>query len=63
MLASKPPFSASLGMQASQTPTPSYSTGSSHKSASGTKPQEGALFTSPTESEFPEGQDGLEAVR
>lgn len=62
MLASKPPYSASLGMQASQTPTPSFSMGPSQKSATGPKSQEGALFTSPTESEF-SAQDGLEVVR
>lgn len=61
MLASKP-YSGSLGMQASQTPTPSYSVGSSQKSA-GLKPQEGAMFTSFTDSDFLDGQDGLEAVR
>lgn len=63
MLASKPPFTGSLGMQASQTPTPPYSMGSSQKPAAGPKVQEGALFTSPTESEFSDAQDGLEAVR
>ena len=29
----------------------------------GLKPQEGAMFTSPTDSDFMDGQGGLEAVR
>lgn len=62
MLASKPAFSASLGMQASQTPTPNFNMGPSQKSATAPKSQDGGLFASPTESEF-SAKDGLEVVR
>ncbi|KAL4890487.1 kinase-like domain-containing protein [Aspergillus ambiguus] len=61
MLASKPSYSAPLGMPTSQTPTTSYHTGPSQKSTIFSA-KDGASFTSPTESEF-SVHDGLEAVR
>ncbi|KAI9924434.1 ATP binding [Aspergillus wentii] len=61
MLASKT-YSAPLSLPTPQASAPSYHTGSSHKSTGATKLQDGVLFTSPTESEFPE-QGGLEAIR
>ncbi|KAE8145958.1 kinase-like domain-containing protein [Aspergillus avenaceus] len=59
----KTTYSSPLGMSTSQTPTTSYHTGPSQKSAVFTNHQDGMSFTSPTESEFSELQDGLEAVR
>lgn len=61
MLASKPSFSTTLGMPTSQTPTTSYHSGPSQKSAIFSI-KDGASFASPTESEF-SIHDGLEAVR
>ena len=61
MLASKPSYTP-LGVPTTQTPTTSYHTGS-QKSAVFSNPQDGTLYTSPTESEFTGGQDGLDAVR
>lgn len=57
----KATYSAPLGMPTSQTPTASYHSGPSQKSAVFSV-KEGASFTSPTESEF-SVHDGLEAVR
>lgn len=62
MLASKAPYATPLGVPPSQTPTTSYHTGP-QKSAVFPNSQDGALFTSPTESEFSGGHDGLDAVR
>ncbi|KAI9040233.1 STE11 family mitogen-activated protein kinase kinase kinase [Aspergillus affinis] len=61
MLASKPSYTP-LGVPTTQTPTTSYHTGS-QKSAVFSNTQDGTLYTSPTESEFTGGQDGLDAVR
>ncbi|KAA8643087.1 hypothetical protein EYZ11_006187 [Aspergillus tanneri] len=61
MLASKP-YSNPLGVPTSQTPTTSYHTGP-QKTAVFSKPPDGGLFTSPTESEFSGGHDPLDAVR
>lgn len=58
----KATYSSPLGMSTSQTPTTSYHSGPSQK-AIFTTHQDGMSFTSPTESEFSEAQDGLEAVR
>ncbi|PWY70233.1 MAP kinase [Aspergillus heteromorphus CBS 117.55] len=52
-----------MGVTATQTPTTSYYTGSSQKTATAGDSQNGMLFTSPTESSFSEVYDGLDAVR
>ncbi|KKK13421.1 hypothetical protein P175DRAFT_0428262 [Aspergillus ochraceoroseus IBT 24754] len=59
MLASNPPYASTLGMP---TPTTSYLTGP-QKTATFADPQIGGLYASPTESEFSEAHDGLDAVR
>ncbi|KAL3474499.1 kinase-like domain-containing protein [Aspergillus californicus] len=62
MLASKA-YVSPMGLPASQTPTPSYHTGS-QKTATFADPQAGTLYTSPTKSEFSsEIDDGLDSVR
>ena len=62
MLASKA-YAAPVNLPAPQASAPSYHTGSSQKLPVGAKPQDGVLFTSPTESEFSDPQGGLEAIR
>ncbi|PYH86552.1 MAP kinase [Aspergillus uvarum CBS 121591] len=52
-----------LGLQSTQTPTTSYYTGSLPKTGGHGDSQGGMLFTSPTESEFSDQPDGLDAVR
>lgn len=49
-------------MSTTQTPTTSYHTGPSHKAIFAAH-QDGVSFTSPTESEFSDAHDGLEAVK
>ncbi|OQD74360.1 hypothetical protein PENDEC_c011G02066 [Penicillium decumbens] len=61
MLAAKQ-YSAPLGISGSQTPATAYHTGS-QRPATATKAQDGVGFSSPTKSEFSEGQDELAAVR
>src|SRR5215469_3013722 len=63
MLASKPPCSASLGLPASQATVSSYNPGSSHKTTHAASSNDVGPFTSPTESEFSDAHEGLEAVR
>ncbi|KAB8073547.1 kinase-like domain-containing protein [Aspergillus leporis] len=58
----KATYSSPLGMSTSQTPTTSYHNGPPQRPIFATHP-DGISFASPTESEFPEAQDGLEAVR
>ncbi|RAL05565.1 STE11 family mitogen-activated protein kinase kinase kinase [Aspergillus ibericus CBS 121593] len=52
-----------LGVSATQTPTTSYYTGSSQKTAAVGDTQKGMMFVSPTESSFSDVYDGLDAVR
>ncbi|PYH99466.1 MAP kinase [Aspergillus ellipticus CBS 707.79] len=52
-----------MGVAATQTPTTSYYTGSSQKTATVGDSQSGMLFTSPTESSFSDVYDGLDAAR
>ncbi|KAL4807800.1 kinase-like domain-containing protein [Aspergillus unguis] len=61
MLASKT-YTGTLGMPSSQTPTASYHT-TSQKTATFPDSQTSTMYTSPTKSEFSEGDDGLDAVR
>ncbi|PKY05434.1 MAP kinase [Aspergillus campestris IBT 28561] len=62
MLTSKPPYTP-LAMPPTQTPTTSYHLGPAQKSAIFGKSQDGMAFMSPTESEFSDVHDGLQAVR
>lgn len=62
MLTSKPPYTP-LAMPPTQTPTTSYHLGPAQKSAIFGKSQDGTGFMSPTESEFSDVHDGLQAVR
>ncbi|KAJ5833742.1 hypothetical protein N7474_002053 [Penicillium riverlandense] len=63
MLASKTPYAAPLGGPTTQTPVTSYIPTTSQRPTMNTKPQEGVGFSSPTKSEFSDGQDELAAVR
>ncbi|OXV12033.1 hypothetical protein Egran_00206 [Elaphomyces granulatus] len=63
MLASKAPYSASLGLPTPQQPSSSFHPGSSQRSITTGSVLEGGPFTSPTESEFSDGHDGLESIR
>ncbi|KAJ5381299.1 Protein kinase byr2 [Penicillium cataractarum] len=62
MLASKPQYSAPLGASNSQNSASAYHT-NSQRPATATKVQDGVGYSSPTKSEFSEGQDELSAVR
>lgn len=63
MLASKAPYSAPLGAPTSQTPTASYHPNASQKLATTPRNHDMIGFTSPTKSEFSDGQDELASVR
>ncbi|CEJ60516.1 MAP kinase kinase kinase Ste11 [Penicillium brasilianum] len=62
MLASKPQYSAPLGVSNSQNSASAYHA-NSQRPATATKVQDGVGYSSPTKSEFSEGQDELSAVR
>ncbi|KAJ5104516.1 hypothetical protein NUU61_001863 [Penicillium alfredii] len=62
MLAPKQ-YSAPLGAPPSQTPANGYIANTSQRPATATKIQDGGAFTSPTKSEFSEGQDDFSSVR
>ncbi|OKO99889.1 hypothetical protein PENSUB_8106 [Penicillium subrubescens] len=61
MLASKPQYAAPLGAINSQTATAYHV--NSQRPMTATKVPEGMGYSSPTKSEFSEGQDELSAVR
>lgn len=63
MLASKAPYSASLGMQNSQSSGTAYHSSQPPKAHGVSKSVDGVAFTSPTESEFSDAHDGLDSVR
>ncbi|KAL2001054.1 hypothetical protein VTN02DRAFT_2291 [Thermoascus thermophilus] len=62
MLASKA-YSSSLGVPAPQSSASSYHSGSSHKSTAASNSRDGPSVTSPTDGEFSDMHDGLDAVR
>ncbi|KAL1968989.1 hypothetical protein VTN77DRAFT_823 [Rasamsonia byssochlamydoides] len=63
ILAAKTYSNPSLGVPTTQTPSSSYHSGSSHKATTAASSSDGRAFTSPTQSEFSDGNDGLESVR
>lgn len=63
MLASKTPYAVPLGGPTTQTPVTAYTTTPSQRPTMNTKPQESVGFSSPTKSEFSDGQDELASVR
>lgn len=62
VLASKAPYSSSLGVGANQPPIMSQYAASYRKPVGGDNAHSGA-FLSPTESEFSENNDGHESIR
>ena len=62
MLASKTPYSTSLGVPTPQTSAPSYHVGS-QRAAAAANSQDAASFTSPKDSEFIDAKDGMDSVR
>lgn len=63
MLASKPPQAPALAVPATQTTTASYHPNAPQRPAMSTKSPDAVAFTSPTKSEFSDGQNELAAVR
>ena len=62
MLASKTPYSTSLGMSTPQTSAPSYHI-ASQRSATTANSQDATSFTNPKDSEFRDTKDGMDSVR
>lgn len=62
MLASKPAYSAPLGMPTPQATMPSYHV-PPQRSATAGNSQDNVSFTSPRNSEFADGKDGMDSVR
>ncbi|EXJ80410.1 STE/STE11 protein kinase [Capronia coronata CBS 617.96] len=62
MLASKPPYVANISTTTQQIPIRNFSDSSQRTQVSSMALQDG-LFTSPTDSEFSDGYDGLDSIR